>query len=90
MILYALCINKGNDPADHLAVGKCLGSLDVDTPSGRIAFDPATHLARQGDDYMPTIFYQVVDKGGKAIVSPPFYADQKFAQPYWMTTKPTK
>jgi branched-chain amino acid transport system substrate-binding protein len=90
MILYALCINKGNDPADHLAVGKCLGSLDVDTPSGRIAFDPTTHLARQGDDYMPTIFYQVVDKGGKAIVSPPFYADQKFAQPYWMTTKPAK
>ena len=39
---------------------------------------------------MPTIFYQVVEKGGKAIVSPDFYADQKFAQPYWMTTKPAK
>jgi hypothetical protein len=29
MILYALCINKGNDPADHLAVGKCFGSLGL-------------------------------------------------------------
>jgi branched-chain amino acid transport system substrate-binding protein len=90
VMLYALCINKGNDPADHLAIGKCIGGLDVDTPSGRIAFDPKTHLARQGDDYMPTIFYQVVEKGGKAIVSPDFYADQKFTQPYWMTTKPAK
>lgn len=90
IMLYALCINKGNDPTDHLAIGKCIGSLDVDTPSGRIAFDPKTHLAKQGDDYMPTIFYQVVDKGGKAIVSPSFYAEQKFAQPYWMTTKPAK
>jgi branched-chain amino acid transport system substrate-binding protein len=90
MILYALCINKGNDPTDHLAIGKCIGSLDVDTPSGRMAFDPKTHLARQGDEYIPTIFYQVVDKGGKVIVSPPQYADQKFTQPYWMTTKPGK
>ncbi|MBZ9935608.1 ABC transporter substrate-binding protein [Mesorhizobium sp. BR1-1-16] len=88
MMVYALCINKGVDPADHLAMGKCIGSLDVDTPSGRLAFDPKTHLAMQGDDYMPTVFYQVVDNGGKAIVSPPAYAEQTFKQPYWMTTKP--
>jgi branched-chain amino acid transport system substrate-binding protein len=88
VMLYALCLNKGNDPTDHLAIGKCIGSLDVDTPSGRIAFDPKTHLAMHGDDYMPTVFYQVIDNGGKAIVSPAQYADQKFAQPYWMTTKP--
>ena len=62
-MLYALCINKGNDPADHLAIGKCIGKIDVDTPAGRIAFDPKTHLAKQGDDYMPTFFYQVVDNG---------------------------
>jgi branched-chain amino acid transport system substrate-binding protein len=55
-----------------------------------MAFDPKTHLARQGDEYIPTIFYQVVGKGGKVIVSPPQYADQKFTQPYWMTTKPGK
>ena len=86
--LYALCIAKGTDPADHLAMGDCLGKLDVDTPSGRIAFDPKTHLAKQGDDYMPTIFYQVDDKGGKYIISPDFVAQSPFKQPYWMTTKP--
>lgn len=90
MDLYALCINKGNDPADHLAIGKCLGELDVDTPSGRIAFDPTTHLAKQGDAYMPTVFYQVVENGGKAITSPAAYAQQPFKQPYWMTTQPKK
>jgi branched-chain amino acid transport system substrate-binding protein len=90
VMLYALCINKGADPADRLAVGKCIGSLDVDTPSGRIAFDQTTHLAKQGDDYMPTIFYQVTNNGGKAIVSPPQYAQQVFEQPYWMKTKPAK
>jgi branched-chain amino acid transport system substrate-binding protein len=89
VLLYALCINKGNDPADHLAMGKCIGSLDVDTPSGRLAFDPKTHLAKHGDDYMPTIFYQLVDNGNKAIVSPALYADKKLTQPYWMTTKPS-
>ena len=89
VMLYALCINKGNDPADHLVMGKCIGSLDVDTPSGRLAFDPKTHLAKHGGDYMPTIFYQLVDNGNKAIVSPSIYADKKLTQQYWMTTKPS-
>jgi branched-chain amino acid transport system substrate-binding protein len=90
VILYSLCINKGNDPADHLSIGKCIGNLDVDTPSGRLAFDPTTHLARHGDEYMPTIFYQVIANGDKAIVSPTVYSNQKLTQPYWMTTKPAK
>jgi branched-chain amino acid transport system substrate-binding protein len=85
--LYALCINKGVDPTDHLAMGACFSALDVDTPSGRIAFDPKTHLAKQGDDFMPTIFYQVDDKGGKYLISPDFVAQSTFKQPYWMTTK---
>ena len=37
-----------------------------------MAFDQKTHLARQGDDYMPTLFYQVDDKGGKYLISPDF------------------
>lgn len=85
--LYALCIKKAGDPTDHMAMGQCLGSLDVDTPSGRMAFDPTTHLAKQGDDYMPTLFYQVDDKGGKYLISPASVAQAPFKQPYWMTTK---
>ncbi len=86
--LYAECIHKGIDPADHLAMGQCYSTLDVDTPSGRMAFDPKTHLAKQGDDYMPTLFYQVDDNGGKYIIAPPAVSQGSFKQPYWMTTKP--
>ena len=85
--LYALCIHKGVDPTDHLAMGHCLGLLDVDTPAGRMAFDPKTHLARHGDEFMPTLFYQVGENGSKYLISPQSVAQQPFKQPYWMTAK---
>jgi len=82
--LYALCINQGNDPADRLAIGACFGNLDVDTPSGRLAFDPATHLARQGDDYMPTLFYQLQEDGKPALIAPEAVAQAPFLVSPWM------
>ena len=87
VMLYALCINKGNDPADRLAIGKCIGSIDVDTPAGRMKFDQTTHLAMHGDEFMPTLFYQVGDNGQNHIISPDNVADAKFQTPYWMTSK---
>ena len=86
--LYASCIHGGVDPTDHLAMGQCYSTMDTDTPSGRMAFDPKTHLAKQGDDFMPTLFYQVNDTGGKYIIAPKTVAQGDFKQPYWMTTKP--
>ena len=85
--LYALCINKGTDPSDRLAMGKCIGSLDVETPAGRLAFDPATHLARSGTDYTPTLFYQVGEGGRNLLIFPPSVAQADFKQPPWMTAK---
>jgi branched-chain amino acid transport system substrate-binding protein len=82
--LYALCINQGNDPADRMAIGTCFGKLDVDTPSGRLAFDPKTHLAIQGKDYMPTLFYQLQSDGKPAIVAPESVAQAAFAASPWM------
>ncbi|SDB25007.1 ABC transporter substrate-binding protein [Bauldia litoralis] len=81
--LYALCINQGNDPADRLAIGACFGNLDVDTPSGRLAFDPATHLAKQGDDYMPTLFYQLQEDGKPALIAPEAVAQAPFLTSPW-------
>lgn len=83
--LYALCIHKGVDPSQRLAIGRCFGSLDVDTPAGRMVFDQMTHLAKGGDAYLPTLFYQLNDKGEGEIVSPPNVAETSFKQPYWMT-----
>jgi branched-chain amino acid transport system substrate-binding protein len=87
VLLYALCINKGNDPTNRLAIGKCIGSLDVDTPSGRLAFDPATHMARQGDQFTPTLFYQVGEEGKNLLINPPSVAQAQVKQPDWMTSK---
>jgi branched-chain amino acid transport system substrate-binding protein len=84
VMLYALCINKGNDPTDRLAIGKCIGSIDVDTPAGRMKFDPQTHLATHGDDFMPTVFYQVGEEGKNLVISPEHFADGPFKMPYWM------
>ncbi|MCO6049240.1 ABC transporter substrate-binding protein [Mesorhizobium sp. RP14(2022)] len=82
--LYALCLSQGNDPTDRLAVGTCIGKLDVDTPSGRLAFDAETHLARQGNDYMPTLFYQLQSDGKPAIVAPEAVSQAPFATSPWM------
>lgn len=82
--LYALCINQGNDPTDRAAIGACFGKLDVDTPSGRLAFDPGTHLARHGNDYMPTIFYQLQEDGKPAIIAPEPVAQAPFKTSPWM------
>ncbi len=86
-LLYALCIHKGVDPTDRPGIGKCLGALDVDTPSGRLAFDPVTHLAKHGESYTPTLFYQVGKDGHNVIISPDNVADASFTQPYWMGGK---
>lgn len=82
--LYALCLNDGIDPADRLAIGECIGNLDVDTPSGRLAFDPETHLALQGDDYMPTLFYQIQEDGSTALIAPDAVAEAEFLHSPWM------
>ena len=85
--LYAYCINQGNAPSDRMAIGACIGNLDIDTPSGRLAFDPATHLARQGDDYMPTLFYQIQEDGTPAIIAPAAVAEAPFIYSPWMSAE---
>jgi branched-chain amino acid transport system substrate-binding protein len=82
--LYSWCLSQGIKPTDRLAIGECFGNLDIDTPSGRLAFDPETHLAKQGDDYMPTVFYQLQEDAKAKIFGPAQYAESSFMQPPWM------
>ena len=85
--LYAYCISQGNDPTDRTAIGRCFGNLDIDTPSGRLAFDPETHLAIQGNDYMPTIFYQIQENGEPAIIAPEAVAEAGIIASPWMVAE---
>ena len=81
--LYATCLEQVGDAADRLAIGECFGNLDVMTPSGRMKFDPDTHLAMFGEDLQPLLFYQIWE-GDRFIIDPEAYASAEFRLPPWM------
>lgn len=81
--LYLDALKKVGDPADHKAIMKALGESDKQIASGRLKFDPATHLAMQGDDYIPITFFQIED-GKRILISPEKYATGEFQTQPWM------
>jgi branched-chain amino acid transport system substrate-binding protein len=83
VLLYNDALNKAGDPADHQAVMKALGETDKQVVAGRIKFDPKTHLAMQGDDYIPITFFQIWD-GKRTLISPAAYASGEFKPQPWM------
>jgi branched-chain amino acid transport system substrate-binding protein len=83
VMLYADALKKVGKPDDHTAIGAALAATDKLTALGRMTFDPATHLARQGDDYVPLQFYQL-RQGQRVMLSPPVYATGEFETPPWM------
>lgn len=82
VFLYAYCVKKVGDPTDRTAIGKCFGTLDIDTPSGRLVFDQKTHLAKQGDAFYPIIFYQF-QNGKRYVIHPKQYRSAQVTTPPW-------
>lgn len=82
VFLYAHCVKKVGDPTDRTAIGKCFGTLDIDTPSGRLVFDQKTHLAKQGDAFYPIIFYQF-QNGKRHVIHPKQYRSAQVTTPPW-------
>jgi branched-chain amino acid transport system substrate-binding protein len=81
--IYAACLQKVGDPTKRLEIGTCIGQTDMKTFTGRLKFDQTTHLAMQGPDYYPILFYQIWD-GVRYIIEPSQYADGTFKLPPWM------
>ena len=81
--VYADALAKVGDPTDRLAIGKAISETDKETAIGRVQFDPATHLAIQGNDNIPIQFYQLWN-GERVLFYPPQYADGEFRAPPWM------
>lgn len=81
--LYADALKKVGDAADHKAIMKAIGETDKQVVAGRLKFDPATHLAMQGDDYIPITFFQIWD-GQRALISPETYKVGDFKTQPWM------
>lgn len=81
--VYFDALRKVGDPADHAGIMKAIGETDKRTVAGRLKFDPATHLAIEGDDYIPLTFFQIFD-GGRTLISPPAYATGEFRTQPWI------
>jgi branched-chain amino acid transport system substrate-binding protein len=81
--IYFKALEKVGDPTKHKEIGDVLGATDTNTAEGHIVFDPATHLAKQGNDYVPIQFYQIW-KGDRVLFYPPAYATGEFRAPDWM------
>ncbi|HEX2528141.1 MAG TPA: ABC transporter substrate-binding protein [Geminicoccus sp.] len=81
--LYFDALKSGIEPDDHAAVMDALAKTDKQVVAGRLKFDPATHLAMQGDDYIPITFFQIWD-GSRVLISPEKYATGEFKPRPWM------
>ncbi|MDH4984184.1 ABC transporter substrate-binding protein [Aminobacter anthyllidis] len=81
--IYADALAKVGDPTDRLAIGKAIGETDKQVSIGRIAFDPKTHLALQGADAVPILFFQLWN-GERKLVYPANLAGAEFQTPPWM------
>lgn len=80
--VYFDALKKAGDPTDHAAVMKAIGETDKQIAAGRLKFDPATHLAMQGDDYIPITFFQIWD-GQRTLISPEQYATGEYKPQPW-------
>lgn len=81
--VYYDALKKVGDVTNHQAIAKAIGETDKQTVAGRLKFDPATHLAMQGDDYIPLTFFQIWD-GQRTLISPKAYAAGDFKPQPWM------
>ncbi|MDW6026138.1 ABC transporter substrate-binding protein [Mesorhizobium sp. BAC0120] len=81
--LYADALAKVGDPTKRLEIGKAIGETQKQIASGKLKFDPATHLAVQGDDAIPIQFFQLWD-GQRVLFYPAAYSTGEFRTPPWM------
>ncbi len=81
--MYFNALKKVGNPTDHKAISKALGESTVESVAGLIKFDPKTHVALAGLDYVPTSFWQIVD-GKRVLVGPAKYANGSFQTPPWI------
>ncbi|MCK1297378.1 MULTISPECIES: ABC transporter substrate-binding protein [unclassified Bradyrhizobium] len=83
VMLYADALKKVGDPTKRLEIGKAIGETRKSIAEGMLSFDPKTHLAVQGNDALPILFFQIRD-GKRVLFSPANLADGEFRAPPWM------
>lgn len=81
--VYADALAKVGDASKRLEIGQAIGATEKQIASGALKFDPATHLAVQGDDAIPIQFFQIWD-GQRNLFYPDAYASGTFQTPPWI------
>ena len=81
--IYFDALRKVGDPAKHEQIAAAIGATDKMTAEGRVKFDPKTHLALQGDEYIPLQFLEIWN-GKRVLIAPATYATGDFQLPPWM------
>ncbi|MEX0407834.1 ABC transporter substrate-binding protein [Aquibium sp. LZ166] len=81
--VYAEALAKVGDPTKRLEIGAAIGATEKQIASGKLKFDPATHLAMQGDDAIPIQFFQIWN-GERVLFYPDAYATGTFQSPPWI------
>lgn len=80
--IYFDALRKVGKPEDHRAIADALGATDVQTVAGRLKFDQATHLAMEGEEFIPITFFQIRD-GDRVLISPERYATGSYEPQPW-------
>ena len=83
VMIYATCLEEVGDPTDRVAIGECIGGLEMETLAGFLTFDQETHLAIQGPEYYPIQFYQIWE-GERIQLEPDRFATGTFQVPPWL------
>ena len=81
--IYFDALKVVKDPTKREAIGKAIGNVSKDTVAGKLKFDPKTHIAVLGNDFIPTTFWQIVD-GKRVLVGPAKFAGAGLIPPPWI------
>ncbi|MBX3577372.1 MAG: ABC transporter substrate-binding protein [Rhizobiaceae bacterium] len=81
--VYAEALAKVGDASKRIEIGQAIGATEKQIASGKLKFDPATHLAVQGEDAIPIQFFQIWD-GERVLFYPSAYASGDFRTPPWI------
>ena len=82
--IYFDALAKVGDPTDHEAIGIAIGKIARPIVAGYLEFDPDTHVARVGNDFIPVTFFQIQDGKG-VMIAPDKYKSGNFVTPEWMS-----
>ena len=84
IFVWAAAVEAAGDPKDHAAVSAAIAVTDAEIASGRLVFDPETHLAIQGADYIPIQFFQIQAGGERPLIWPATVATGQYQAPGWL------